>query len=81
MNEVVNHTKNHAKNHDAIIYTHWPQVSQRKRMPLESRAKIFMPFSALKGLTQAIQRQVQAQENQQEAPPEPLPTKPHQYRR
>lgn len=66
MNEVVNHTKNHAKNHDAIIYTHWPQGSQRKRMPLESRAKIFMPFSALKGLTQAIQRQVQTQEQLQE---------------
>ena len=81
MNEAENHAKNHAKNHDAIIYTHWPQVSQRKRMPLESRAKIFMPFSALKGLTQAIQRQVQAQENLQEAHPEPLPTRPHQYRR
>ena len=77
MNEVVNH----AKNHDAIIYTHWPQVSQRKRMPLESRAKIFMPFSALKGLTQAIQRQVQTQEQLQSHPPEHLPTKPHQYRR
>jgi hypothetical protein len=59
-------TENHAENHDAIIYTHWPQVSQRKRMPLESRAKIFMPFSALKGLTQAIQRQVQTQEQLQE---------------
>lgn len=76
----MNEAENHAKNHDAIIYTHWPQVSQRKRMPLESRAKIFMPFSALKGLTQAIQRQVQAQENQQAPPPEPLPTRPHQYR-
>ena len=62
----MNEAENHAENHDAIIYTHWPQVSRRERMPLESRAKIFMPFSALKGLTQAIQRQVQAQENQQE---------------
>ena len=74
-------TENHAKNHDAIIYTNWPQVSQRKRMPLESRAKIFMPFSALKGLTQAIQRQVNLQMNPQSHPPEPLPTRPHQYRR
>lgn len=49
-----------------IVDTPWPQPSVRGRMPLESRAKIFMPFSALKGLTQAIQRQVQAQENQQE---------------
>ena len=81
MNEAVNYPENHAENHDAIIYTHWPQVSRRKRMPLESRAKIFMPFSALKGLTQAIQHQVQAQENQQDPPPEPLPTRPHQYRR
>ncbi|MBO5690448.1 MAG: hypothetical protein J6R96_01135 [Spirochaetaceae bacterium] len=62
----MNEVENHAKNHDAIIYTHWPQVSQRKRMPLESRAKIFMPFSALKGLTQAIQRQVRSQEQLQE---------------
>lgn len=77
----MNEVENHAKNHDAIIYTHWPQVSQRERMPLENRAKIFMPFSALKGLTQAIQRQVQAQENPQSHPPEPLPTRPHQYRR
>ena len=62
----MNEVENHAKNHDTIIYTHWPQVSQRKRMPLESRAKIFMPFSALKGLTQAIQRQVRSQEQLQE---------------
>ena len=81
MKETENYPENHAENHDAIIYTHWPQVSRRKRMPLEIRAKIFMPFSALKGLTQAIQRQVQAQENLQAPPPEPLPTRPHQYRR
>ena len=77
----MNEVENHAKNHDAIIYTHWPQVSQRKRMPLESRAKIFMPFSALKGLTQAIQRQVQTQESQQSHPPEHLPTRLPQCRR
>ena len=74
-------TENYPENHDTIIYTHWPQVSQRKRMPLESRAKIFMPFSALKGLTQAIQRQVNLQMNPQSHHPEPLPTQPHQYRR
>ena len=75
MNEAVNHAKKHVKNHDAIIYTNWPQVSQRKRMPLESRAKIFMPFSALKGLTQAIQCQVNLQMNPQSHPPEHLPTR------
>ena len=62
----MNEVEKHAKNLDAIIYTLWPQGSQRKRMPLESRAKIFMPFSALKGLTQAIQRQVCSQEQLQE---------------
>ena len=66
---------NHAENHDAIIYTHWPLVSQRKRMPLESRAKIFMPFSALKGLTQAIQRQVQTQEQLQTHQSDSHPTR------
>ena len=75
MNEAENHAENHVKNHDAIIYTHWPQVSQRKRMPLEIRAKIFMPFSALKGLTQAIQRQVNLQMNPQSHPPRPHPTR------
>lgn len=76
----MNEVEKHAKNHDAIIYTHWPQVSQRKRMPLESRAKIFMPFSALKGLTQAIQRQVNLQMSPQNHPPEHLPTRYPQCR-
>ena len=75
MNEAKNHAENHVKNHDAIIYTHWPQVSQRKRMPLEIRAKIFMPFSALKGLTQAIQRQVQTQEQLQTHQSDSHPTR------
>ncbi len=81
MKETENYPENHAENHDAIIYTHWPQVSQRKRMPLESRAKIFMPFSALKGLTQAIQRQVNLQMNPQSHPPENHPTRLPQCRR
>lgn len=51
--------------HQDIINTRWPQPSPRGRMPLESRAKIFMPFSALKGLTQALHRRIHF--------PEPLP--------
>lgn len=48
-----------------IVDTPWPQPSLRGRMPLESRAKIFMPFSALKGLTQELQKRINS--------PEPLP--------
>lgn len=46
--------------HD-IINIHWPQPSTRGRMPLENRAKIFMPFSAVKGLGKEIQRRIQKQ--------------------
>lgn len=51
--------------HQDIINTRWPQPSPRGRMPLEIRAKIFMPFSALKGLTQALHHRIHF--------PEPLP--------
>lgn len=54
-----------SQSYQDIVDTPWPQPSLRGRMPLESRAKIFMPFSALKGLTQALHRRIHF--------PEPLP--------
>ncbi|MBP3417448.1 MAG: hypothetical protein J6K76_08790 [Spirochaetaceae bacterium] len=44
--------------YDDIINTHWPQPSSRESMPLENRAKIFMPFSAVKGLGKEIQQRI-----------------------
>ncbi len=37
-----------------IIDTQWPRHSFRERMSLAKRAKIFLPFSALKGHNEAI---------------------------
>ena len=56
------------ENYQDIIHTSWPKPSQRGRMPPESRAKIFMPFSALKGLHQAMEQQVAMLEQEQKAP-------------
>lgn len=57
------------QSHEDLIHTHWPQPFQQERMPLQSRAKIFMPFSALKGLTQALHRRI----NSPEPLPQPIP--------
>ena len=43
--------------YDDIINMKWPVPSKRPRMDMESRAKIFLPFSALKGLGNAIDEQ------------------------
>lgn len=56
----------HPDHYQDILHTNWPQPSLRGRMPLETRAKIFMPFSALKGLSQAIQQQIQEVELEQQ---------------
>ncbi|MBO5136993.1 MAG: hypothetical protein J6B81_00655 [Spirochaetaceae bacterium] len=42
------------KNYDDILYTKWPLTSFQKEMPLEQRAKIFLPFAALKGHNEAL---------------------------
>lgn len=57
--------QSHQAPYQDILHTNWPQPSLRGRMPLESRAKIFMPFSALKGLSQAIQQQIQEVEREE----------------
>lgn len=38
-----------------ILYTNWPITDKRTKMPLSQRAKIFLPFSALKGHEEAIE--------------------------
>lgn len=41
-------------NYDDIINTCWPRESLRPRMPLNQRAKIFLPFAALTGYEEAL---------------------------
>ncbi len=44
-------------NYDDIINVDYPFPSKsgRKRMPMDERAKIFLPFSALRGYDEAIE--------------------------
>lgn len=41
--------------YDDIIDVKWPVPSNRDRMTMEDRAKIFLPFAALKGFEDAIE--------------------------
>ena len=46
-------------NTDFTPYTrggNWPPVPPKGRMPLEQRAKIFIPFEPLKGFNEAIRK-------------------------
>lgn len=45
--------------YEEIINTSWPQKSNRPRMDLEQRAKIFLPFSALRGYEESLENQRQ----------------------
>lgn len=38
-----------------IIETQWPRESLRGKMPLKDRAKIFLPFAALKGYEESLE--------------------------
>lgn len=38
-----------------IIETQWPRESLRAKMPLKDRAKIFLPFAALKGYEESLE--------------------------
>jgi len=44
------------KNYDDIINTSWPLPSDKGRMSLKDRAKIFLPFAALKGYDEALEQ-------------------------
>lgn len=43
------------RNYDDIIDYDWNDASLQNRMPLEQRAKIFLPFAALTGYDEALQ--------------------------
>ncbi len=49
------------KNYDDIINMEWPRKSLRPTMPLNQRAKIFLPFSALTGYDKALQETLTAE--------------------
>lgn len=42
-------------NYDDIINTEWPPQNKLQRMPLSQRAKIFLPFAALKGYEESLE--------------------------
>ena len=44
------------KNYDDIIDHEWLGSQKHPRMPLASRAKIFMPFAALRGFEELIEK-------------------------
>ena len=39
-----------------IIDTEWPRETLREKMPLKNRAKIFLPFAALKGYEESLEQ-------------------------
>ena len=47
------------KNYDDIIDYDWKYESLTERMPLSQRAKIFLPFAALTGFDEALQKTVE----------------------
>lgn len=47
-------SKKDFSNHEDIIFQTWPKPSIFNKMPLIHRAKIFLPFAALKGFEEAI---------------------------
>ncbi len=53
------------KNYDDIINTEWPlKNSTRVKMPLEQRAKIFLPFSALAGYDDALKKALEEKQGE-----------------
>ena len=40
--------------YEDILETQWPRETLRAKMPLKNRAKIFLPFSALKGFEESL---------------------------
>ncbi|MBR5866581.1 MAG: hypothetical protein IKZ04_01595 [Spirochaetaceae bacterium] len=47
---------NNKNDYEDILDLIWPQGKITSKMPLQSRAKIFLPFSALKGFEQEIEK-------------------------
>ena len=46
-------------NYSDIINYEWTRASLQNRMPLEQRAKIFLPFAALTGYDEALKETLQ----------------------
>lgn len=49
------------KNYDDIIKHKWTRDSLPNRMPLSQRAKIFLPFAALTGFDEALDKTLQTE--------------------
>ena len=49
------------KNYDDIINYNWTRDSLPNRMPLSQRAKIFLPFAALTGFDEALDKTLQTE--------------------
>ncbi|MCR5620249.1 MAG: hypothetical protein K6G18_00150 [Treponema sp.] len=50
------------KNYDDIIQTDWHGSLTHPHMPLSARAKIFMPFAALKGFDELLKKKEEAKD-------------------
>lgn len=46
--------KRKIQDYQDIIETSWPRETLRPKMPLKDRAKIFLPFAALKGYEESL---------------------------
>ncbi len=60
------------KNYDDIIHTEWQGSKNHEHMALTLRAKIFMPFAALKGFDELLKKK-EAEACQLRQGPEVLP--------
>lgn len=51
--------------YEDLLETSWPKESLRPKMPLKDRAKIFLPFAALKGYEESLEavRQIVESDN------------------
>lgn len=56
--------------YEDIIETQWPRETLREKMPLKNRAKIFLPFAALKGYEESLEwvRQIVEEDSSDASP-------------
>lgn len=52
-------SQNDARRYDDIIDHNWTRDSLPNRMPISQRAKIFLPFAALTGFNEALDKTLQ----------------------
>lgn len=46
--------KKTSEDYEDMLNISWPQETLRPKMPLKDRAKIFLPFAALKGYEESL---------------------------